>query len=90
MGDRYELDLKCAYCSKLNKDVYYAPTCNFYTFECQKCQETNFITFGLESKKREEVTLQNIEDGFWGCSNFPHDEGVVREECEEILRRLKK
>ncbi len=34
MGDRYFITVECPHCSKINEDVYYAPTCGITTFEC--------------------------------------------------------
>jgi len=45
MGDRYYLDVKCPFCGhkqdgngdEMFMGVYYAPTCGFITYKCEKC-----------------------------------------------------
>ena len=65
MGDRYELDLDCAYCKERNNDIWFAPTCNNFTFKCIKCKKVNYINSSLKAVKIEEVTLKDIEDSFF-------------------------
>jgi len=38
MGDRYTLIVICPKCGLVDDDVYYAPTCGFITWECEKCK----------------------------------------------------
>ena len=89
MGDRYELDLKCIYCGKENKEVWYAPTCNSDTFNCEFCKKKNFITSELKSKKSEEVTEEDVREGFEMCSNVHHPEERIKRICEEKIKNLK-
>lgn len=56
MGDRYWIQLKCAYCGKLNKGeggtgVYYAESSNFMDFSCEFCGKKNRIVMRFESGK---------------------------------------
>ena len=51
MGDRYELELNCAYCERLNKDVYYAPSSGFEVFRCESCGKENGIYMGFHASK---------------------------------------
>ena len=89
MGDRYELDLKCAYCKKMNFDIWYAPTCNSLTFECDKCKKTNFITINFTAKKIEEVNYNDVYDALFSTSNMLSDEQIkkIAKETYEDLRK---
>ena len=56
MGDRYRIQLKCAYCGKPNKGedgmgVYYAESSNFTDFFCEFCRKKNKIVMRFESEK---------------------------------------
>ena len=57
MGDRYELNLHCAYCNELNKDIWYAPTCGSIGFKCSNCGETNYIGNFQAVKKERDLDL---------------------------------
>ena len=37
MGDRYYISVVCENCGFNEDDVYYAPTCGFIEWTCQKC-----------------------------------------------------
>lgn len=37
MGDRYIVQVKCPDCGFIDSDVYFAPTCGFFDWECPKC-----------------------------------------------------
>ena len=37
MGDRYILEITCPECGEFDDDCYYAPTCGFVDWECNKC-----------------------------------------------------
>lgn len=37
MGERYFLEITCPQCGFHDDDVYYAPTCGFIDWKCQKC-----------------------------------------------------
>lgn len=58
MGDRYVLNLQCAYCGKLNKDVYYAPDSDIRVFKCEKCNELNTIMLKFYAKKAKETDAE--------------------------------
>ena len=90
MGDRYYLELTCAYCGKKqNEDVYYAPTCGFETFKCDKCMATNFITSDFKAKKIEEVTLKDVELGFENATNWSWTDAEIKRMCEARLKEIK-
>lgn len=49
MGDRYILQVICPCCGNLNKDVYYASTCDFTTHICDFCNrkfEVGMVFYG--------------------------------------------
>jgi hypothetical protein len=49
MGDRFYFSGFCAYCSKFNDDIYFAPSCGFIVHDCEYCGKTNKINnFVLE------------------------------------------
>lgn len=81
MGDRYYLELDCAYCGHRDVDVYYAPTCGFSTFLCPKCKKHNFIAPDFTSKKVEDVGDQEVIDGFFQATSV---NWADREETEKI------
>ncbi len=89
MGDRYELDLTCSYCQKLNKGVYYAPTCEEYTFSCKGCGKENFITSDFSTKRIEDVVLDDVKKGFKMATSFEWEESRLIEVCKNILKALK-
>ena len=37
MGDRYILEITCPKCGEYDNDCYYAPTCDFEYWACNKC-----------------------------------------------------
>lgn len=39
MGDRYFLTVKCDRCGNVDKNVYYAPTCDFTKHNCSACRK---------------------------------------------------
>jgi len=89
MGDRYYLELKCAYCGKKqNEDVYYAPTCALETFKCDKCMSTNFITSNFQAKKIEDVTLEDVEIGFESTTNASWTDDEIKRICRDRLREI--
>lgn len=49
MGDRWTLTLRCTFCGKTNDDVWYAPSCNCTTFNCEHCKKTNQIVQGFST-----------------------------------------
>lgn len=59
MGDRWFLQLNCAYCGKLNNPqndiepdgVYYAPSSGATTFRCDKCNKVNKIIESFKAIK---------------------------------------
>lgn len=91
MGKRFYLKISCAYCnSKQKYDVYYAPTCNFETFECDNCGETNFITSGLTSKKLRDVTQEDVEEGFINNTMGMLSEKEIKLMCKQRFKQIKK
>lgn len=53
MGDHWTLNLYCAYCDRENEDIYYAPTCDADTFECEFCGKENRIRKKFVAEKDE-------------------------------------
>lgn len=82
MGDRYEFDADCAYCGKLNKGVWYAPTCDKDTFTCEYCRGINFITYDFKIKKLENIRLSDIVNGFL----FTTNRNLTREQAKELCK----
>ena len=37
MGDRYFLEMICPKCGNKEEEVYFAPTCGFVDWKCDKC-----------------------------------------------------
>lgn len=89
MGSRYYLKLDCAYCGELNKDVYYAPTSGFHTFNCGECEEKNFITPDHKSKKLEEATFEEFKEGFSLTTNRDLSEEELDRICRKEFEGLK-
>jgi len=86
MGDRYTFYPDCIYCNHTNEEVWYAPTCGVYTFKCEKCKKTNFITSDFTIKKIEDVTLQDIKDAFLMATSIDWDEEDIDRMCKETLK----
>ena len=88
MGDRINCDLNCAYCNKLNEDVWFAPTCNIMTFICEKCKKINFITTDLKSRR---IELVKKEDVYWAISNASNmmDDNQIKKCVEDFIKKLK-
>jgi hypothetical protein len=53
MGSRFTLNLSCAYCKTLNKQVYYAESSGFDSFKCFVCGEKNLIVMDFIAVKDE-------------------------------------
>ena len=89
MGDRYILSKKCVYCGELNEDIYYAPTSNFYTFDCEKCKKTNFIKSNMTIIKIEDAKLKDVKDGFEKTTMGMLKQEDINAMCKETFKRLK-
>ena len=92
MGDRYELKLHCAYCNKLNKEIWYAPTCGSYTFGCGKCGKTNFIK-NFQAVKTNGITGNDLFDAFIDATNVSWEDKDLKrieKECIEQANKIKK
>jgi len=89
MGDRYDLIRDCAHCGETEKDVWYAPTCNFFGFTCKKCKRYNFITTDLKVKKVDDVTYDDV---YWAVNNASNmmDEKQIKSCAQEFYDNLKK
>jgi len=57
MGDRITIfnSLKCAYCDKVQEEVYYAESSNFTTHKCEKCKKENLIVESYKLIKKDEI-----------------------------------
>jgi len=85
MGDRYILDLKCSYCQTLNEEVYFAPTCNFFTFNCKNCKKTNFINSDFVAIKIKDVKYKDVLGVVEMATNFMDEkqtESFAKDFCE--------
>lgn len=89
MGDRYILKLKCAYCSHLNEDIWYAPTSSSDTFRCKNCQKINFITSNFRAKKIEDILLIDIFNGFSNTTTGGFTDEEIKRMCQERLKEIK-
>ncbi len=84
MGDRYDIVLRCAYCDWVN-DVWYAPTCGAEMFRCGYtiCNKENFVTSEIKSKKVEDVTYEEVEEGFLMATSMSWSEEDIKRMCQE-------
>jgi len=89
MGDRYDLNLNCVYCNFLNKEIWYAPTSDAYTFRCEKCNKINFITDDFKAKKLEDITLEDVKAGFVMTTIMSWSDEETDEICKETLEKIK-
>ena len=91
MGNRYEISISCVYCGEKQKElVYYSPTANFETFQCDKCNETNFITSELTAKKISEVTQEDVEEGFLNNTMEMLSEKEIKIMCRTRFKQIRK
>ena len=88
MGNRYTLDLNCVYCDKLNKEVWYAPTCAADTFVCEHCDKPNFITEDTKAIKWEDVTFEDIKEGFVNNTNVGWKDEELENMCKQRLLQI--
>lgn len=88
MGDRYTLNLKCAYCNELNKDIWYAPTCNFFDFRCKKCDKMNFITNNFQVKKIGNITFEDVYASISSSSNIMSEKQIIQM-AQDVYKRFK-
>ena len=88
MGDRYELELYCAYCNELNIDIWFAPTCGSNGFLCSKCKKYNYIK-NFHSIKKEDITADDLFNEFMDATNVGWNEKDVKRIKQECERELK-
>ena len=90
MGDRYEIELHCAYCKEKN-EVWYAPTSGSDTFHCTACGKTNFVIpeYTFKTKKIEDTTLADVVEGFEFTTTLTRTEKEIRRICEEHLKKIR-
>jgi len=92
MGDRFILELDCAYCNKLNDEIWFAPTCNVYTYKCIFCNKVNFIHEGMnefKSKKCEDVKYHEVKESFLKATNVTWNEDEIRSSCNDSYIYIK-
>ena len=67
MGDRYILALRCAWCDRLNEDVWYAESSGAISFKCLSCKNLNLIEMDFLTKQITEEGLKAVlaEKGFY-------------------------
>jgi transposase-like protein len=63
MGDRYHLDLNCAYCGRPNPDVYYAESSGSEEFNCHACGKRNRIQISFRSRKMQQP--KSVQEERW-------------------------
>ena len=76
MGERYELNLNCPYCDKLNLEIYYAPTCDSDSHDCVGCKKTFYINANHEPVKAEDWTLDMEKKGVEATANMLSQEAI--------------
>lgn len=91
MGDRYLISIECAYCRAKNDSIYYAPTCGLATFQCDNCDQYNFITQDWVALPTESIVDQDVIDGFlaetsigWDKANLVELISDLRKDAERI------
>lgn len=89
MGDRYDIDVKCAYCKHINEDMWYAPTSNCDFFRCEKCKGMNFITAEFEAKKLTDTNVNDVRSGFCNATNASWSDEEIERMCKEHLKEIK-
>ena len=90
MGDRYELDVRCAYCKKRNFDIWYAPTCSSMTFQCDGCKKICFIDEYFNVKKVEDVKLKDVENAIKMASNMMNEKQIKSCAKSFFIEEIKK
>ena len=88
MGNRYIISVNCAYCKKLNSEVYYAPTSLMFSFDCRACHLTNIVTSDLNIKRLEDTFLEDLKSGFVNNSFGNLSDYEVRVMCTQTLEEL--
>jgi hypothetical protein len=70
MGDRYFLTVRCPNCKFEDDDVYFAPTCQFDSWECPQCglvvdleQYTGISKESCSNKQVLEYMVSGIKSG---------------------------
>ena len=94
MGDRYELIKDCVYCGALKEDIWYAPTCGFLTFICNKCGKENFIVSDKDFtvKKIADVTYDDVHSAISQASNMMNEkqiEACANNTWNNLLKKLR-
>ena len=89
MGNRYILDLNCAYCGEKNKEIWYAPTCGSDTFVCEHCKRVSFITDTMKSIKLEDIKFIEVRKGFINASNIERSKEEVDKICNDRMFQLR-
>ena len=89
MGDRYTINVDCAYCNSTNKDVWYAPTSNCDVFECVYCERWNFITTNFKAVQIEDVTYDMVEAGFMFTTSMAWTEDDIKRMCNDRFNKIK-
>jgi hypothetical protein len=92
MGDRYYLTLHCCYCGN-EQEVYYAPTCYFNTFGCDKCKKVNIIIdeapFKAEEVTAEQLTEDEITHLNIFCPNKQEQETMLKQNRKRLKQWLR-
>ena len=86
MGDRCEMVLGCVYCGKKNEEVYFAPTCGFLTFECDKCGKHNYINSSLKAIEIEKATFEDVVKSFENTTNASWSKKDIHRICRDLYK----
>lgn len=88
MGDRYTLNKDCIYCKHTNNEIWYAPTCNSMTFDCEKCGAKNFLTIDFQVKKLEDVAYEDVYNAINDASTRMDDK-MIKSEAKYFYNKLR-
>jgi len=59
------------------------------TFKCDKCLAVNFITANFQAKKIEDVTEEDVEEGFINTTNADWTDEQIKKMCAEKFKDIK-
>lgn len=88
MGDRYELNIKCAHCDA-NNQVYYAPTSGADTMRCHACDKYSFVKFNFKTKKLRYITMDDVKEGLMATTNTMWTDEEITRQAEERYEKIK-
>jgi phage FluMu protein Com len=71
MGDRYFLEITCPKCKFFDDDAYYAPTCGFTEWKCERCGHIIDLAEFTDISYEEASNLDEIESLLGDCNVPP-------------------